>query len=233
MLNFIGRFFGSLFGDGGKGLSLTVGGQKREYLLYRPKGWQPGGRTVVIFHPLLPGGGGRAAAVVVRESGINRAAGRLGWQAVAPIGLGGNWEFADPTSRDADFVYQLLLQVQAGPAYAIGHSNGGKFAYLLAITRQAWFRAIGVVHGAVPEEANGWPGWGRVPVIEYHNRRDTVLPWEGGRIAPGQVILPIEQVHRRWIEAGGQHELIETDASHFRWPGGATERILRFFGEHR
>jgi polyhydroxybutyrate depolymerase len=85
---------------------------------------------------------------------------------------------------DLSFVDLLLdkliasYPVDPSRVYATGFSNGGMFAYMLAIERPEQFAAIAVVSGAM--YATQQPSNIAVPMLIIHGTDDSVIPYSGG-----------------------------------------------------
>lgn len=135
--------------------SISVDGVERTALIYAPKEVQKSPPVVFCFHG--HGGNSRQAArsfgmheawpeaVVVYPQGLP-SKGRTD-----PEGRRNGWQRApgDLADRDLKFFDMLLAKVQKDHAsspkrvYAMGHSNGGRFTYVLWAARPGVFAAFG------------------------------------------------------------------------------------------
>ena len=140
-------------------LTLNVDGVTREALVYRPSGAGPA-PLVLAFHG--HGGGSRQAsrsfqiekywpeAMVIYPQGLptksfyDKAGGKNGWQGMPD---------ADG-ARDVHFTAALLnwaksnAAIQSDRVYAMGHSNGAIFLYVLWQTMPDAFRAFAPIKGS-------------------------------------------------------------------------------------
>lgn len=169
-------------------------GRDRRAVLVAPPGLPPGTRVplVIAFH-----GGLGTAALMRRQSGLDRVAARHGFAVAYPDGIGRfrdrmlTWNAGDCCgyamrvgSDDVGFTVALLdeigrrLAVDGARTYAVGFSNGGMFCYRLACEVPERFAAIGVVsatltfHGATPRLPT--------PVIHVHGLADRNVQFAGG-----------------------------------------------------
>lgn len=131
-------------------------GKEREYLFYRPDSLPAGAPLLMVLH------GFTSSAEIIRDySGFNQLADEHHFAVVYPQGLKDNqgntfwkvgYEFHDSLAiDDLGFLSRLLEYLQQeftlskSNAFALGMSNGGEMAYLLACYRPTIFRAIATV----------------------------------------------------------------------------------------
>jgi len=173
-------------------LEIAVNGTVRTVRLHVPADAQDAAPlpAVVAFH-----GSAWNGIAMEQATGFSDLAERERFLAVYPDGTGPadvrSWNAGACCSfaleRDVDdvaFVDELLDRLIAAysvdPAriYATGFSNGGMFAYRLAIERPERFAAIAVVAGAMfpSQRTPGVP----VPVLHIHGTSDAVVPYRGG-----------------------------------------------------
>ncbi|HTL68115.1 MAG TPA: hypothetical protein VL200_10675 [Lacunisphaera sp.] len=227
----------------------TVDGKKRMALVHVPEGRGPA-PVVFVFH----GHGGSMrnaantmpvhrlwpAALVVYPQGLptagqltDRAGREAGWQS----GPGADGD------RDLKFFDAMLRDLrQDGRAdqrriYAMGHSNGGGFTYLLWATRRDVFAAFGPSSAVA---GRGYPQLRPAPVVHVAGREDQLVKFrwqeyqinellridacgEGRKLSPEITLyesgigMPVET----FIHPGG-HKL----------PPDATAVIVEFFKAH-
>lgn len=230
----------------------TIDGVEREALVYAPVDAAKGGAPLVLaFH----GHGGTAAqaarsfalhrawpeAIVVYPQGLptpgvltDRAGRKNGWQAVAGA----------QADRDLKFVDRLLADLQTrfryNPhrVYAMGHSNGGAFTYLLWAERGPIFAAVApsaavlargverltpkpVLHVGSPDD----------PLVKFAWQArmiDRLLALNGGGPrrpdARGYTSYPSPRAGvetATYLREGGHH-----------FPADATAHIVKFFQAH-
>ncbi len=191
--------------------TLRVSGVERTYLLDVPPSYRPGtpAPLVMVFHGA--GGSGRRMAP---HTGFSRLAGREGFVAVYPDGLGRRWNdgrSALATRDDVGFVKALLdtlereLSLDSTRVYAAGISNGAMFSYRLACELPGVFAAIAPVAGATP--ANLAESCGRtapVSVLAIQGTADPLLPYAGGGVGGGRgSVLSAAREHRVLGPGGG------------------------------
>jgi polyhydroxybutyrate depolymerase len=173
---------------------LCVEGRIRTYLIYFPTCYdqQRSWPVVMAFHPFL-----YPNRVFERYAKLSEAADRNGYVLVLPQGLGHGFFRSfnaglrdDPNDPD-DVAYtnalitdmQTRVNADISRIYAIGMSNGGMFAHLLAQSLP------GVLAGLVT--VSGTPAWPisretpPTPVLMVHGTADPITPWTGpGRNTP-------------------------------------------------
>ena len=170
--------------------SIVSSGQKREYLLYVPKSYDPTSPAPLVIS--MHGAGGWPVQQM-DVSQWNRLADEYGFIVVYPSGTGG----AGPRvwhggARDVRFISKLIDTLEAAynidPAgiYANGFSNGGEMAFVLSCTLSDRIAAVGMV-GAAQLLPWSWCTDRRpVPMIAFHGTADRFVPYTGGTswIAP-------------------------------------------------
>src|SRR6202162_5503959 len=164
--------------------SIVSSGQKREYLLYVPKSYDPTRPAPLVIS--MHGAGGWPVPQM-HVSQWNRLADEYGFIVVYPSGTGG----AGPRvwhggARDVRFISKLIDTLEAAynidPAgiYANGFSNGGEMAFVLSCTLSDRIAAVGMVGAA---QLLPW-SWGTdrrpVPMIAFHGTADRLAPYTGG-----------------------------------------------------
>lgn len=177
---------------GGDGETVT-----REYILHVPAGYDQSEShpLVIVYH-----GFGDCAAdwaeAVGDYYGFNALADEEGFLVAYPQGAyrpakeSTYWEPGNNTGdhlylNDVYFTQQLIADVatdftvSAGEVYAAGYSNGGMMAYSVGCTRGDMVAAIGVMSGAMLDDAGSCDASNPVPVIIFHGVGDDVLPYAG------------------------------------------------------
>lgn len=165
--------------------SIVSSGERREYLLYVPRGYDRTRPTPLVIS--IHGAGGWP--VQQRDlSGWNRLAESQGFIVVYPSGA----ESAGPRvwhegRRDFRFISDLIDKLEADfnidPAriYANGLSNGGEMAFVLSCKLSDRIAAVGLV-GAAHMLPWSWCSEQRpVPMIAFHGTADPMAPYLGGR----------------------------------------------------
>ncbi|MYT68912.1 MULTISPECIES: PHB depolymerase family esterase [unclassified Streptomyces] len=165
--------------------SLTVDGERRDYLVHLPASYDPDRPTplVLSFH-----GHGRTSDYQERLTGMNA----LDAVVVYPQGVIGTdgrsaWEGA-PYSADVDdiaFTNALIdasekeLCVNPRRVFASGKSNGGGFAAVVACRLADRIAATAVVSGAFYPQSGACDPRRPVPVLDFHGQADTTIPYDG------------------------------------------------------
>lgn len=167
--------------------TLDSGGRERTYRLHVPDGERPaaGWPVVLAFHGRDGSGAelerftrlSELPAVVVYPEGVVGGEGKTAWTG-AP--------YSAPGVDDVRFTADLLDGIASsgcadtGRVYAVGKSNGGGFAGVLACRMADRIAAAAPVAGAFygtgqPPCAPSRP----IPVIEVHGDADTTIPYDG------------------------------------------------------
>ena len=171
--------------------SLVSSGEKREYLLYVPKSYDP---TSAQNVPLVINihGFSQWPANQANVSQWNQLADEEGFIVVYPSGLGipKRWRVTrtaeDPTGVDIELQYYRDLIDKLSAEYAIdperiyanGLSNGGGMSLRLACSLSDRIAAIGGVAGAYLVDLEECSGG--VPGIFFHGQADKIVPYDGG-----------------------------------------------------
>jgi polyhydroxybutyrate depolymerase len=165
-------------------------GQKRDYLLYVPRSYDPTTPTPLVISLHAAGLWGAAQQ---QTSRWNEMAERHGFIVVYPSGAGGAgprmWQ-VDRTAgllRDVRFIAELIDTLEAAyhidPAriYANGLSNGGGMSFVLSCTLSDRIAAVGMVAAAQTLEWSWCTDRRPVPMIAFHGTADRMTPYHGGR----------------------------------------------------
>lgn len=193
---------------------LQVGGQRRTYLIYVPKNYDPQKATPVVLalHGVAMNG-----PMMVLFSGLNKKADEAGFIVVYPSGTGVGpllrWNAgglrgnpAESKVDDVAFIRQLLdelpeqVNVDRRRIYATGLSNGGMMCYRLAAELSDRIAAIAPVAAtmAIDECKPGRP----VSLIHFHGLKDTIVPFQrGASKRPSMVRLKgVEESIQIWVK---------------------------------
>jgi len=170
--------------------SIVSSGEKREYLLYVPKSYDPTRPTPLVIS--MHGGGGWP--VLQRDvSGWNRLADSHGFIVAYPSGLkvGGfrAWRVVHRgpgLAKDVRFISDLIddlekaYNIDSTRIYANGLSNGGGMAFVLSCTLSDRIAAVGMVAAAQMLPFDWCTDHRPVPMISFHGTADPVVPYGGG-----------------------------------------------------
>ncbi len=169
--------------------SFVSSGQKRDYLLYVPRSYDPSRPTplVISMH-----GAGLWGAAQKETSQWNKLADSQGFIVVYPSGVGGKgvriWH-AEPGSgpmADVRFISELIdtlkvsYNIDSTRIYANGLSNGGGMSFVLSCTLSDRIAAIGMVAAAQTLPWSWCTDHRAVPMIAFHGTADPEVPYNGG-----------------------------------------------------
>ncbi|MFN9720475.1 MAG: alpha/beta hydrolase family esterase [Planctomycetota bacterium] len=230
----------------------TIEGQKRDALIFVPPDATSRPAPVVFaFHG--HGGGSRGAsrsfqmhtqwpeAIVVYMQGLPTP-GRL----TDPEGKKPGWQksVGDQNDRDLKFFDDVLktlrsdYKVDESRIYAMGHSNGGGFTYLLWSTRGDVFAAFGPSGAMQRQDRDTFKP---KPVIHIAGENDPLVrfAWQKDQIEANKKINQCEE-GRPWhgkatlypSKVNAPMVTYITNEGH-KFPASAPELIVAFFKEHR
>lgn len=170
--------------------SVSVNGERREYLVHVPANVAKPAPVVLVFH----GGGGRPQGIA-RRTGMDEVADRNGFIVVYPggemrgTGRGQSWNvgagIGPSAGHDVTYVQAILRDlekqypVDRARIYATGHSMGGVFAYRLACQMSDTFAAVAPVSATMVEPS--CHPHSPVAVLHLHGAEDQRIPEHGGR----------------------------------------------------
>ena len=175
--------------------SMISSGQRREYLLYVPRSYNPAKPAPLIIS--MHGAGGWPV-LQMELTEWNKLADREGFIVVYPSGLGGAgprvWHVGQNPglTKDVRYISELIDKLEASyridPAriYANGFSNGGGMAFVLSCTLADRIAAVGMM-GAAQTLPWSWCKERRaVPMIAFHGTGDSFALYNGGQswVAP-------------------------------------------------
>lgn len=192
---------------------ISVGGQKRGYVLHVPRDRDPS-RSVPLVISLH--GAGLWGAAMRDISGWNNVADREGFIVAYPSGAGRAsprvWSPAPGPGvlRDVDFILRLVdtlvarYSVDRERVYVNGLSNGGGMAFALSCAAPRRIAAAGMVSSA---QTFDWALCGKaplVPAIFIHGTADTMTPYDGGKVWLSPRPFPsIPEWTALWAERNG------------------------------
>ena len=167
--------------------TIVSSGQKREYLLYVPRSYDPAKPTPLVISM-------HAAAVWPAQqmnlSRWNRLADEYGFIVVYPSGSGVPriWHVNRGAGlmRDVRFISELIdtlktaYNIDPARIYANGFSLGGGMAFVLSCALSDSIAAVGMVAAAQALPWNWCTDHRAVPMIAFHGTADLRVPYEGG-----------------------------------------------------
>lgn len=186
--------------------TITHDEMERTYRLFVPSSYDETTPTplLLMLHPA--GGDGTSFAF---RTGVNKRAEEDGIIVAYPEGPQGYWdygyglpEWADvyPINDDVGFINALLdelivsYNIDETQIYAVGHSNGARFAFQLGCALGDRLAGIGAVAATISEDiVNACSPESRVSVFYMHGTEDMSTPWEGKPL-----YLGAEQVTTAW-----------------------------------
>ena len=171
--------------------TITIGDQRRSYILAVPSSYSARSEVPLLldFHALRT-----TSSYQRRNSGTLEVSQHEGFIVAYPQGIDNAWNIGPccTESRDVDdvgFARAIVEEVAAQGCvdekrvYATGYSNGGGMAYTLACRAADMFAAIAPAAFDMIEEMNCNPSR-PVSVFSHRGRRDSIVPYEGGRSTP-------------------------------------------------
>ncbi|MDE3724166.1 alpha/beta hydrolase-fold protein [Nocardiopsis sp. N85] len=208
--------------------SLTSGGSERSYLLHLPPGYtEHRSWPVLLAYHGRGGSGERMAewsgltglpAVVVLPDGLIGDDDRSAWQG-AP--------YSPPGVDDVAFTRALLDTVEAGLCadrtriHAVGMSNGGGFAALLACAIPDRVAAIATVAGAFYPHGLECDPARPVPIVSFHGTDDATTPYTGdvGRGLPDLARWNADRALANGCRSGPETTRSGLDVTVLEWSG--------------
>lgn len=186
----------SLSGTLTKG-TIEIGGLKRTYRTYVPRGLPRGAPLVVVMH----GSGENGARMRIETGyGFDRLADNRGFAVVYPNAYEGYWDACSmvgaldtkgPKVDDIGFltgmVDKLVTEIGIDPArvFAAGGSRGGSMALCLALEAPRRFRAVAAVSANVPAPENFKcrpVEQGTSSIMIMNGTKDPIVPFDGGEV---------------------------------------------------
>jgi polyhydroxybutyrate depolymerase len=172
--------------------AIVSSGEKREYLLYVPRSYDPTKPTplVISMHAAM-----NWPAYQMKITQWNKAADENGFIVVYPAGsdplhLGPKAWFMDgsrspSTMPDVRFISELIdtleahYNIDSTRIFANGMSNGGGMAFALSCTLSNRIAAIGAVSAAQSLSWSWCADSTPVPMIAFHGTADPFVPYNG------------------------------------------------------
>ncbi|GGF52201.1 polyhydroxybutyrate depolymerase [Azorhizobium oxalatiphilum] len=170
---------------------LTVGKEKRSYLLSRPEGAAGPLPTVIALH-----GAGESAEGFMGYLGLEPTAAANRFVAVYPQGIGRVWNDGRPAAMrlkavltpgdDVAYLISLTAQLVAegiadpNRIYLMGISNGGFMVERMACEHADLYAAFSVIMATAPANYREECRPSRpVPIMFIHGTADPVIAWDG------------------------------------------------------
>jgi polyhydroxybutyrate depolymerase len=187
----IPRLSGTLTKD-----SIEVGGLKRTYMTYVPRGLTKAAPLVVVMH-----GSGENAARIRAETGygFERLADEHGFAVAYPNAYTFDWDDCGKVGDfnvnglnidDVGFLSALVdkliteIRVDPGRVFATGVSAGGFMSIRLALEAPSRFRAVAAVAANMPTAENSkcTPAGQGTSVMIMNGTKDPLVPFNGGEV---------------------------------------------------
>jgi polyhydroxybutyrate depolymerase len=187
----IPRLSGTLTKD-----SIEVGGLKRTYMTYVPRGLTKAAPLVVVMH-----GSGENAARIRAETGygFDRLADEHGFAVVYPNSYTFDWDDCGKVGDvsvngvnidDVGFLVALVdkliteIGIDRGRVFATGVSAGGFMSIRLALEAPSRFRAVAAVSANMPTPENSKckPVGQGTSVMIMNGTKDPLVPFNGGEV---------------------------------------------------
>lgn len=178
--------------------SIEVGGLKRTYLTYVPRGLAKGAPLVVLMH----GSGENDARIRIETGyGFERLADEHRFAVVYPNAHGGYWDVCSIVGAvgtngrnidDMGFLTAIVdkhiteIGIDPGRVFAVGSSRGGSMALRLALEASSRFRAVAAVSANVPVPENfkcKTAVQGTSSVMIMNGTEDPLVPFNGGEVS--------------------------------------------------
>lgn len=201
-------------------------GTERRFLEFQSARFAPGAPIVIVLH-----GGGQSAQKMFRKATSPhqswlRLAEREGFLLLAPNGtdprtgdpagesqhwfdLRNKWPLTNGPPDDVGFIEALadwaVRERQADPKrlYIAGASNGGMMTFRVLIERPEKFAGGAAFNATLPAWKLLEPAVAR-PIMIALGTKDPVIPWEGGELLKGGIILRSALATLEfWLEAHG------------------------------
>lgn len=170
--------------------SIVSSGERREYLLCVPRGYDRSRPTPLVIS--MHGAGGWPVQQMELD-GWNRLAEKERFIVVYPSAYARGrpriWRVgpgADLVTKDARFISDLIDQlastynIDRRRIYASGVSNGGGMSFALSCTLSDRIAAVGMVAAAQTLPWRWCTDRRAVPVIAFHGTDDPMIPYNGG-----------------------------------------------------
>jgi polyhydroxybutyrate depolymerase len=174
-------------------VSMQVAGQKRTYIMIRPRDSKPL-PTVLFLH------GRYGSAEKMLRTGFGQIGDREGFVTVFPNGIAGEWNVFPPgvpnpvqaIGADTEFIKQLVTDLVArgiadpNRIFMSGISFGGFMTLRMACVAPELFAAIGVVLASMPDaDGQDCHPSKPLPLVMVNGTADRTVPYAGGRTPAG------------------------------------------------
>jgi polyhydroxybutyrate depolymerase len=197
--------------------TLEVGGMKRTYRTYVPRGLPKGAPLVVVMHGSGQNG---AQARTWTGYGFDRLADKHGFAVAYPDGYEGYWNACNIVGDysanklnidDVGFLTGMVdklageIGIDPGRVFATGVSRGGHMAFRLALEAPSRFRAVAAVSANVPtpENCKCKPApEGTSSVMIMNGTSDPLNPFDGGEV---RIFGMLDRGRVRSSRASGQY----------------------------
>lgn len=193
--------------------TLHYGGRTREYWLHVPKAYDGVKPTplVVVLH------GGLGTAVGAEPfTGFSPIADRKGFVVVYPQGVDKSWNDGRPDANttaskeqidDVGFIEAMVkaisdtAHIDPHRIFATGISNGAIMSFHLA-QKSAIFAAVAPVAGCISvDDADNFHPAHAVSVLLINGDADPLVPYQGGKIGRGGMVISAEANVHKWLTA--------------------------------
>ncbi len=188
---------GSVLTIAAQSTSFLFGQQKRKYILYLPKGYEPTKTYPLVynFH-----GGGMTATEQMFYSGMNQTADKHGFIVVYPSGINADWNVGFDMSykngtNDVGFIQALTdtlkkkYSVNSKAIFATGLSRGGFFCHRLASEMPKVFAAVASIGGPLPDSVKFYNRSAeRVSIMQVSGTEDKIVDYNGKNLAYSSAI---------------------------------------------
>ena len=163
--------------------SLVSSGEKREYLLYVPRSYNPSKPAPLIIS--LHGAGGWP----VQQEDVSQWDGVADAEGLIVVYPAGSANRGPPVWRETDvrFISDLIdrlersYNIDRDRIYANGLSNGGGMSFFLSCKLSDRIAAVGLVGAALSFPWRECTDRRPVPVIAFHGTADPLTKYHGGR----------------------------------------------------
>ena len=224
--------------------TLDVGGASRSYHLFLPSQTE-GAPLVVLLHEngsdpdALLGLDGESAPFGVWLD----VAEREGFALAAPAGEGGGWNDCrsdapdNPSGDDVAFIGAVVDDIVAtygidsSRVFATGFSNGGHMSIRLAEEAPDLIRGFAAIAAADSAASECTSSQTPVPALFMNGSGDRLMPFEGGAMANGAMVLSSDETIARWVERNGAAEAAVEAVEDVDPDDGSTVTITRYASE--
>ncbi|MBL92214.1 MAG: hypothetical protein CMH56_10460 [Myxococcales bacterium] len=158
--------------------------------------------------------------------------------AVMPQGYDNCWQLGPENSNattqdEMDFVAMMVSRLKATPGvhtdlfYAMGSSNGAALSHHLAVNT-TYFKGIATLVSGLDEGAGPTNSTPQVRVLQLMNRKDNLIPYEGGAAPTGHTYMSAEDSAHAWAVHNGCDETPTIEESAESVNGVPNKRVLTY-----